>query len=117
MPRPPDFTPEMEATAPAELADYRATGEIPDHWFDWPPAVEAFRCGVWLTEKLVALGCSQPERVRICFANGQKMAMSADPWVPTLQTLEDYRTGKRMDEPGPTLADRLWRQFQERHQP
>ena len=117
MPRPPDFTDDMQAFCDAEMADFRARqrrGEalphrIPDFLFDMPHLRETWYCGTWLDRKLAELGCPREQIRKICFANGQRCAMARDPWVNTLATLEGYRAGQ-VDEPGPELAERLLRE-------
>jgi hypothetical protein len=114
MSRPPDFTDATRAACDDEIARFReaqrrgeVADQINDFLFDIPHFREAWYCGVWLEGKLLDAGCDRVEARRHCFANGQKIAMSADPWAPTRRTLADYLAGRPMDEPGRKLADRL----------
>jgi hypothetical protein len=123
MNRPSDFDEQARRTADAEIADLRERqrrGEIdrdkmlPDFMFDLPHFREAYYCGWWMERKLRAEGVSDERIESICFANGQKCAMSADPWVPTVQTWERWLRERTHDEPGAELAERLLRESDER---
>ena len=111
--RPTDFTDEMRVAADDEIAHFREQQRkdpasvkysIPDQLFELAHFREIWYVGVWLEQKLLAAGCSAAKAKDICFANGQKCAMAADPWIPTQRTAADFAAGKPMDEPGPELA-------------
>lgn len=115
MPRPADLTPEFLAACEAEIDTFRRAQRlgldpgprIPDAAFYFPHFREAWICGAWLHERLRAAGCPDSQARDICFANGQRIAMSADPWAPTLHTLQRYLAGEPPDTPGDELAARL----------
>jgi hypothetical protein len=102
VPRPADVTAEERRAAQDALSELPATIAGIAH------LQEAALCGAWLGSRLRAAGCPDDLSDRICFANGQRCAMSADPWVPTVNALKRYAAGE-YDTPGPELAERLAR--------
>lgn len=61
----------------------------------------------WLEEQLKEAGAEDRAIRRICFANGQRIAMNGDPWRTGQRTLERYRAGD-VDTPGNELARQIF---------
>jgi len=115
MNRPAEITPEWLVASEAEIERFRAEQragrmpigrQVPDRIFEIQHFRETWHVGRYLHEKLLAAGASDQAARDICFANGQRCAMSADPWVVTAQTLSRFLAGD-VDKPGAELAERL----------
>ncbi len=90
------------------LAEFRATpagSMFPDR----PLVRQVWYASEWLAERLANDGLSEEDRESILFAAGQTMAFRPDPWPYAAAALAKSRAG-RPDEPGPELAEKLFRE-------
>ncbi len=104
MPRPQEIA---EEQARRWIEKGRRDRKGVQHFREVPEEVDV--CGNWLHMKLLALGADVATANKVCFANGQRLAMvlpGGDHWIVTLRTLERFKAGD-IDEPGEELGRRL----------